>query len=114
MKKIVLMTMVLFALNFATSAQEKKPAVLKYYDTELLDEIGATADQKAKVVALVKEFQPQLTEVNKNASLSADEKKAKLKILYGERAVKYFKILTEEQKAKLKVMQAEMNKNNTK
>lgn len=68
------MTMVLLALNFATSAQEKKPAVLKYYDTELLDEIGATADQKAKVAALVKEFQPQLTEVNKDASLSADEK----------------------------------------
>jgi Skp family chaperone for outer membrane proteins len=72
MKKILLMTMVLLALNFATSAQEKKSAVLKYYDTELLDEIGATADQKAKVAALVKEFQPQLTEVNKDASLRGE------------------------------------------
>lgn len=111
MKKILLTAMVLFALNFAADAQEKKRTNIKYYDVELLDEIGATAEQKAKVADLVKEFKPKFDEVNNDATLSAEDKKAKLKTVSGDRGRIYYTILNAEQKAKLIEMKKEIEKN---
>ncbi|MEQ7800962.1 hypothetical protein ABDJ41_14250 [Pedobacter sp. ASV1-7] len=111
MKKILLTAVVLFALNFASDAQEKKRTNIPYYTVELLDEIGATADQKAKVAELVKEFKPKYDAVKQDASLTEEEKKAKIKEIGYQRGSLYFKILNAEQKAKLDAMKKEVAKN---
>jgi Spy/CpxP family protein refolding chaperone len=111
MKRILLTGIMLLALNFAVNAQEKKRTSVNFYSVEFLDEIGATADQKAKVADLMKEFQPKMNEVKKDESLSADDKKDKIKVLSAERSKKYHQILSAEQKVKLNEIKKELAKN---
>jgi hypothetical protein len=111
MKKILLTAVVLFALNFASDAQEKKRTNIPYYTVELLDEIGATADQKAKIADLVKEFEPKFAALKAETNLTPEERAAKYKVISGDRGRIYYQILNAEQKAKLIEMKKEIEKN---
>ncbi|NGF57744.1 hypothetical protein G5B00_14590 [Parapedobacter sp. SGR-10] len=77
-------------------AQEKQKP-LKYYSTELFDEINATEEQRTALTALETEYKAKLAEVKANKSLSKEEAKEERSKLTKERSKKYYKILTPEQ-----------------
>ncbi|MNY28770.1 hypothetical protein D3C86_1627690 [compost metagenome] len=76
-----------------------------------MDEIGATADQKAKIADLVKEFEPKFAALKAETNLTPEERAAKYKVISGDRGRIYYQILNAEQKAKLIEMKKEIEKN---
>lgn len=103
MKKVLLTVAVAFSLSAFTVegyAQNSQP--IKYYSTEVMDEINASETQRAAVKELVAKYNVLLKEVKSNNSLTAEESKAETRRLTSERAKEYWKILNPEQTKYLK------------
>lgn len=103
MKKTLLTIIAAFSfcalLSIEVSAQQK---AIKYYSTEVMDEINATPEQREAVKELVAKYKTLFNEVKSNSSLTAEEAKTETRRLTGERAKEYWKILNPEQTKYLK------------
>lgn len=102
MKKLILVASLAIATSTVAFAQEKKPVAIKYYSTEIMDEIKATPEQRKQVEELVANYAVKYKEVKANTSLSAEEAKAESDKLTSARAKEYWKILNPEQTKYLK------------
>ncbi len=107
MKQILITSILALFLSTALYAQQKKPSNLKYFSTELLDELEATPEQKEQIKNLVEEANSKTQKIKKDKSLDDDERKAKLKEVVSTRARVYYKVLTPEQNEKLNKMKKE-------
>lgn len=94
MKKLIFIALLVIA-GYSTSYSQNKP--IKYYSTEVMDEINATQEQRTAVKKLVAKYDILFKEVKANSSLTAEESKAETRKLIGERSREYWKILNLEQ-----------------
>jgi hypothetical protein len=95
MKKVYLIAAVAVALSVSASAQ-------KSHKKDRLEGIELTTQQKASVDSLKKIYQEKNAAIKKDASLSAEDKKEKLKESRKEQTGKVNAILTKEQLDQIK------------
>jgi Spy/CpxP family protein refolding chaperone len=126
MKKISLVLLFMFsiAISFAQIQRAKSAPAAKPQDSiaavtnirsaghkkEMMKELNLTKEQKSKLKEIKQAHKAQLDEVQNDAKLSAEEKKAKLKTLKLEQLKKTMAVLNEEQKAKMKAMRRQNKK----
>lgn len=98
MKKIFLTIAIAFCLSAVTAEgyAQNKP-VIKYYSTEVMEEINATEEQKTAVKELVAKYDVLFKELKANSSLSQEDAKAERTKLTSARSKEYWKILNPEQ-----------------
>ncbi len=100
MKKVMLMVALVFGLVVLSA--ESYGQAIKYYSTEVMDEINATDEQRAAVKELVARYDAQFKALKADKSLSKEDSEAQRKKLIGDRAKEYWKILNPEQTKYLK------------
>ncbi len=100
MKKLIFIAILVIA-GYSASYSQNKP-VIKYYSTEIMDEINATETQREAVKDLVAKYDVLFKELKVNKSTSKEEYETERKRLIGERAKEYWKILTPAQTKYLK------------
>jgi hypothetical protein len=79
-------------------------------ETMIKTELKLTDEQSAKFAAIAKEFNEKKDAIVNDASLSADDKKAKKAALKKEKEAKFLEILTTEQQARYKQLMEEIDK----
>jgi hypothetical protein len=98
MKKILLAAFMVMLLSVSSNAQEKKKKqYFNYYSVETFNQLNATPEQHKQLKDLIEEYAPRFKEVADDTSLSAAEKREKIKPFGDERAKKYYAILNPEQ-----------------
>lgn len=127
MKKIVSFFALLFvvSLSFAqvqrvkstTVSKDSAAAVAGTQKTvqgerrkDMMKELNLNKEQKSKLKEIKQAHKVQMNEVQNDAKLSPEQKKAKLKALKMEQLKKTMAVLNEEQKAKMKAMRKQNKK----
>lgn len=112
------------AISFAQVKRTKPAPVSKPQDSaavvntrpdagkrkDMMKELNLNKEQKSKLKEIKQAHKAQMNEVQNDAKLSAEEKKAKLKALRMEQLKKTMTVLNEEQKAKMKAMRKQNKK----
>jgi periplasmic protein CpxP/Spy len=78
---------------------------------KMMDNLNLTADQKAQLKAMREDSKQQRDAIHNDASLSAEQKKAKMKELHKTQSDKMNSILTPEQQATWKANMQQMKEN---
>ena len=86
-----------------TAAKQKKQSAMK--------QVGLSKDQEAKIKEANKDYKAKSKQVKGDSSLSATQKKAKIKELTKEKKKQVDTVLTADQKAKLKEIKKEKKAN---
>ncbi|MCX6895622.1 MAG: hypothetical protein NTZ16_09035 [Verrucomicrobia bacterium] len=79
---------------------------MKERGAKMAEELGLNEEQKAKMAEVMKEFGPKYKAIGDDASLSKEDKMAKMKALSDERKAKIKEFLTPEQIEKLQKLEA--------
>ena len=118
MKKLFLMLVLAVAACPVTLAQDttsthakKKPGTAKAKGTSDMKKIDLTKDQQKKIKATNQDFKAKTQKVKGDSSLTAGQKKAKLKELSKEKKKDVDTVLTADQKNKLKQLHKEHKAN---
>ncbi len=112
MKKMFFLALLVITACAISNAQDSssnrkpRPAKDSVHRVNPMKQIGLTKDQQDKVTAADKDFRTNTKEVKSDSTLTADQKKAKLKELRQEHENAIDGILTADQKAKLKEIKA--------
>jgi len=78
---------------------------------KMTQQLGLTTDQKTQMKALHEDMQQQRNAIRNDASLSADQKKEKMKELHMTQSEKMKTILTPDQQAKMKAFREQRKQN---
>jgi Spy/CpxP family protein refolding chaperone len=92
--------------NATQSAKTDKKAERQAHMDKMAKELNLTADQQAQLKTIHQDAKQQAQAIKKDASLSADPKKAKMKELRADTKSKTDAILTPEQREKMAQMHA--------
>lgn len=98
---------VTLAQDSTSHAKRKAGTAAKPHKQTQAQQLNLTKEQQAKLKASNKEFKSKTLKVKGDSSLTADQKKAKLKELAKEKKKEKDTVLTADQKAKLKQMHKE-------
>lgn len=124
MKKIVFIVLMICSVSISFAQVKRVKPVAQPQDTSnaganthsagqkkaLMRELNLSKEQKGKLKEIKQAHKVQIDEVQNDAKLSAEEKKAKLKALKMEQLKKTMAVLNEEQKAKMKAMRSQNKK----
>jgi Spy/CpxP family protein refolding chaperone len=121
MKKLFLFAVAGLLLAATGNAQVKrnspKPQTMQsdsshhFRKGKMMDNLNLTADQKAQLKAMREDAKQQRDAIQNDASLSAEQKKAKMKELHKTQSDKMNSILTPEQQATWKANMQQMKEN---
>ncbi len=116
MKKLILMLLIVAAAGISSYAQDStrtynkaRSGREKAYQqrNKQMDQLNLTQDQKDKMKKMREDSKTQREQIMNDKTLSADQKKAKIRELMKANQDERNSILTDEQKAKLKEMHAQ-------
>lgn len=107
MKKQFLLTAIFTCLCFIAFNSADAQTSFDYYSKETLDAVGAAPEQQQKLKALKLDYDKKIRAARKDANLSDEEKKEKVKTYYKDRSTEYFEILTAEQGEYIKRLRKE-------
>jgi Spy/CpxP family protein refolding chaperone len=121
MKKLFLFAFAALLFAATGNAQVKRnsdPSQTMQSDTshhfrkgKMMDNLNLTADQKAELKSMREDAKQQREAIQNDASLTADQKKAKMKELHKTQSDKMKSILTPEQQATWKANMQQMKEN---
>lgn len=103
MKKIVAYLMITRVFIFSAHAQEARPMQSEIYhnDESVIKNLNLTADQQTQMKANRDNYKQQLSDLDKNESITVKESRDQNDALRKEQKQKMMSILTEDQKNKL-------------
>lgn len=117
MKKVLLLATAAFLIGTATQAQVQRPvrhsqkvqsdSSRHARNEKMANELDLSKDQQAQMKSLHQENKQQMEAIRSDASLTADQKKEKMKELRKSQSEKVNSILTPDQQVKRKTMIAE-------
>ena len=121
MKKLILLAIagLFFAANSNAQVQKEMPkhqhvksdSAYFMHRGKMMQDLNLTADQKTQMKALHQEMQQQRNAIKNDSSLSADQKKEKMKELHKAQSEKMKTILTPDQQAKMKAFREQRKQN---
>ncbi len=131
MKKIILSLVVIAAITLSANAQTKRNVQdktgkkteesnsvdphkndRKIAHQEMIKRLDLTETQKQQLESLNKDFKTKMTDLKNDNSSTAEELKAKRKVLFTEKNQEFDALLTPEQKTKMHKFYKESHKNN--
>jgi Spy/CpxP family protein refolding chaperone len=95
------------ATTNTSTNQEKRGEKMREHRDKMAKELGLTDDQKSQMKTIHQDARKQAQAIKNDSSLSADQKKAKMKELHEQTMAKSEAILTPEQKQKMEQLKAE-------
>lgn len=115
MKKIIAAIIVCFSLSLTAHAQTPKTSMEGKHGMEgmrqmLKDSLHLTDVQADSVITIRKEFMGKIQSITKDSSVSADERKEKVKPLREEMKTRLSAVLTKDQMKKMQEMHQGMHK----
>lgn len=97
--------------NVPQSQQMRSDSSHHFKKGKMANELNLTADQKSQMKTLHQDMKQQREAINNDQSLTADQKKQKMKDLRTSQTTKMNTILTPDQQAKMKEMRKQRMKN---
>jgi len=121
MKKLFLVAIAGLLFTISTNAQVqrempqhqhmKSDSSHHFQKGKMMEQLNLTTDQKTQMKTLRENMQQQRNAIQNDASLTADQKKEKMKALHKDQMGKVNAILTPDQQAKMKVFRQQRMQN---